>query len=225
MTDDRTDVDRPALGVGMVGYAFMGAAHSQAWRTAGRFFDLPCAPAMTALAGRDAAGGRRPRPTAGLGVGRDRLASAARPRRRRTSSTSARRATPTPRSRSRRSRPASTCCARSRWPTPSRRPRRWSAPPSARGGPRRAVDGRLQLPAGARRSRWPASSSPRAGSAPSGTCGRQYLQDWIVDPEFPLVWRLRRSGPGPARSATSARTSSTSRSTSPGEPITGVSPG
>jgi predicted dehydrogenase len=43
----------PALGVGMVGYAFMGAVHSQAWRTAGRFFDLPCAPAMTVLCGRD----------------------------------------------------------------------------------------------------------------------------------------------------------------------------
>ncbi len=45
----------PTLGVGMVGYAFMGAVHSQAWRTAGRFFDLPCAPAMTALCGRDRA--------------------------------------------------------------------------------------------------------------------------------------------------------------------------
>src|SRR4029079_12251115 len=43
----------PTLGVGMVGYAFMGAAHSQAWRTAGRFFDLPAAPAMLALAGRN----------------------------------------------------------------------------------------------------------------------------------------------------------------------------
>ena len=29
------------LRVGMVGYAFMGAAHSHAWRTAPRFFDLP----------------------------------------------------------------------------------------------------------------------------------------------------------------------------------------
>jgi predicted dehydrogenase len=46
---------RPALGVGMVGYAFMGAAHSQAWRTAPRVFDLPLQPAMTALCGRDAA--------------------------------------------------------------------------------------------------------------------------------------------------------------------------
>ncbi|HZG93848.1 MAG TPA: Gfo/Idh/MocA family oxidoreductase [Mycobacteriales bacterium] len=46
---------KPTLGVGMVGYAFMGAAHSQAWRTAGRFFDLPLAPAMTAVCGRDKA--------------------------------------------------------------------------------------------------------------------------------------------------------------------------
>jgi predicted dehydrogenase len=31
----------------------MGAAHSQAWRTAPRFFDLPLAPVMAAVAGRD----------------------------------------------------------------------------------------------------------------------------------------------------------------------------
>ncbi|MGW0735663.1 Gfo/Idh/MocA family protein [Streptomyces sp. NPDC002851] len=43
----------PRLGVGMVGYAFMGAAHSQGWRTAGRVFDLPLAPDMTAICGRD----------------------------------------------------------------------------------------------------------------------------------------------------------------------------
>src|SRR6478752_7111618 len=44
----------PTLRVGMVGYAFMGAVHSQAWRTAGRFFDLPYAPALSVLCGRDA---------------------------------------------------------------------------------------------------------------------------------------------------------------------------
>jgi predicted dehydrogenase len=38
----------------MVGYAFMGAAHSQAWRTAPHFFDLPLRPQLTVLAGRDA---------------------------------------------------------------------------------------------------------------------------------------------------------------------------
>jgi predicted dehydrogenase len=37
----------------MVGYAFMGAAHSQAWRTAPRFFDLPVRLRMSVLAGRD----------------------------------------------------------------------------------------------------------------------------------------------------------------------------
>ena len=38
----------------------------------------------------------------------------------------------------------------------------------------------------------------------------QYLQDWIADPEAPLSWRLRQGArPAPARSATSAPTSST----------------
>jgi predicted dehydrogenase len=43
----------PALGVGLVGYAFMGAAHSHAWRTAPHFFDLPLQPKLRALCGRD----------------------------------------------------------------------------------------------------------------------------------------------------------------------------
>lgn len=43
----------PTLGVGMVGYAFMGAAHSQGWRTAARAFRLPLSPAMAAVCGRD----------------------------------------------------------------------------------------------------------------------------------------------------------------------------
>src|SRR5699024_2111918 len=40
------------LRVGMVGYGFMGAAHSQAWRTAHRFFELPVTPVLRTLAGR-----------------------------------------------------------------------------------------------------------------------------------------------------------------------------
>jgi predicted dehydrogenase len=43
----------PALRVGMVGHAFMGAAHSQAWRTANRVFDLPLQASMVAVCGRD----------------------------------------------------------------------------------------------------------------------------------------------------------------------------
>lgn len=42
------------LGIAMVGHAFMGAAHSQAWRVAPRFFDLPVRPVMSVLCGRDA---------------------------------------------------------------------------------------------------------------------------------------------------------------------------
>ena len=50
MTPSRT---QRTLGVGMVGYAFMGAVHSQAWRSAPRFFDLPARLRMSVLAGRD----------------------------------------------------------------------------------------------------------------------------------------------------------------------------
>ncbi|QCR42736.1 dehydrogenase [Curtobacterium sp. SGAir0471] len=38
----------------MVGHGFMGAAHSQAWRTAPRFFDLGVEPEMAVVVGRDA---------------------------------------------------------------------------------------------------------------------------------------------------------------------------
>ncbi len=42
------------LRVAMVGHGFMGAAHSQAWRTAPRFFDLGVEPEMAVVVGRDA---------------------------------------------------------------------------------------------------------------------------------------------------------------------------
>ncbi|TMQ91097.1 Gfo/Idh/MocA family oxidoreductase [Actinomadura soli] len=42
------------VGVGMVGHAFMGRAHSHAWRSVGPFFAPPLTPVMTALAGRSA---------------------------------------------------------------------------------------------------------------------------------------------------------------------------
>ena len=50
MSQDGRPMD--TLGVGMVGYAFMGAAHSQAWRTAARVFDLPLDVRMAVLCGR-----------------------------------------------------------------------------------------------------------------------------------------------------------------------------
>ncbi|GHG39341.1 Gfo/Idh/MocA family protein [Streptomyces zaomyceticus] len=54
MEQTESGVAPPTLGIGMVGYAFMGAAHSQGWRTAGRVFDLPLLPVLAAVAGRDA---------------------------------------------------------------------------------------------------------------------------------------------------------------------------
>jgi predicted dehydrogenase len=50
--------DTPELGIGMVGYAFMGAAHSRAWATVAQVFDVPLRPRMAALAGRDGAAAR-----------------------------------------------------------------------------------------------------------------------------------------------------------------------
>ncbi|MER7577650.1 Gfo/Idh/MocA family oxidoreductase [Streptomyces sp. NPDC126514] len=54
MEDRGSGTAPPTLGVGMVGYAFMGAAHSQGWRTVGHVFDLPLRPVLAAIAGRDA---------------------------------------------------------------------------------------------------------------------------------------------------------------------------
>jgi predicted dehydrogenase len=49
---------QPSIGVGMVGYAFMGRAHSQAWHTVGRAFNLPLRPRLAAICGRDEAATR-----------------------------------------------------------------------------------------------------------------------------------------------------------------------
>lgn len=47
-----------SLRVAMVGHGFMGAAHSQGWRVAPRFFDLPVDVEMTCVVGRDASRAR-----------------------------------------------------------------------------------------------------------------------------------------------------------------------
>jgi predicted dehydrogenase len=45
--------EKDKLRVAIVGYAFMGAAHSQAWRTVNRVFDLPVSAVMQVMCGRD----------------------------------------------------------------------------------------------------------------------------------------------------------------------------
>jgi predicted dehydrogenase len=44
---------RPGVGIGMIGYAFMGRAHSQGWRNARSFFDPAWEPRLVAIGGRD----------------------------------------------------------------------------------------------------------------------------------------------------------------------------
>ena len=46
--------DRPTIGIGMIGYSFMGVAHSQGWRNARSFFDPALTPELVAICGRDA---------------------------------------------------------------------------------------------------------------------------------------------------------------------------
>ena len=41
------------LNVAMIGYQFMGRAHSNAWRQVGRFFDLPFEPVLKVVCGRN----------------------------------------------------------------------------------------------------------------------------------------------------------------------------
>ena len=46
--------DLPVLNVAMVGHAFMGRAHSNAWRQCNRFFDLPFRVVPKVIVGRHA---------------------------------------------------------------------------------------------------------------------------------------------------------------------------
>src|SRR5262249_22253568 len=41
------------INVAMIGYQFMGRAHSNAWRQVGRFFDTPVEPVMKVICGRN----------------------------------------------------------------------------------------------------------------------------------------------------------------------------
>jgi predicted dehydrogenase len=51
-------VEGREIGVGLVGYKFMGRAHSNAYRQVARFFDVDPVPRMAAICGRDEAGVR-----------------------------------------------------------------------------------------------------------------------------------------------------------------------
>src|SRR5258706_10356549 len=40
------------LNIALIGYGFMGRAHSNAWRQVGSFFDVPCEPVLKVISGR-----------------------------------------------------------------------------------------------------------------------------------------------------------------------------
>src|ERR1700719_4096841 len=46
---------KPSLNIGIVGYGFMGRAHSNAYKQVSQFFDLPRKPVLKAACARDAA--------------------------------------------------------------------------------------------------------------------------------------------------------------------------
>ncbi|GAB3039034.1 Gfo/Idh/MocA family oxidoreductase [Parafrigoribacterium mesophilum] len=48
-------MSKKQFSIALVGYGFMGAAHSQAWRVAPRFFELPVEPRMAVIVGRNPA--------------------------------------------------------------------------------------------------------------------------------------------------------------------------
>ena len=42
-----------SIAIGMIGYKFMGKAHSNAYRQISQFFDLPLKPRLKTISGRD----------------------------------------------------------------------------------------------------------------------------------------------------------------------------
>jgi predicted dehydrogenase len=51
--EERYTMKKTTLNIGLVGYQFMGKAHSNAWLQAPHFFDLPAHPVMHTIAGRN----------------------------------------------------------------------------------------------------------------------------------------------------------------------------
>ena len=212
-----------SLGVGMVGYAFMGAAHSQAWRTAGRVL-RPAAAAGHGRALRARRGRRRAAAARSWAGGRSR----------RTGSSCSSRddvglvdvCTPgdTPRrDRHRRAGRGQARAVREAAGQHGRRGARDGRRGRAGPGGRGAQHGRVQLPAGARGGAGPAAGgrgADRAGAAraravPAGLDRR---------PGVPAgVAAAGGEGGVRARWATSARTSSTWRSSSSATGSPGVS--
>jgi predicted dehydrogenase len=186
--------DSGELRVGMVGYAFMGAAHSQAWRTVNRVFDLPARARMVAVCGRDA--GRVSAAAARLGweqavtdwrqlIARDDidLIDICTPGDSHAEIAIAALAAG-----------KHVLCEKPLANTVAEAEAMVSAAASARARGIRAMCGYnyRRVPAVALMAELVAAG--RIGTIRHVRA--VYLQDWIVDPEFPLVWRLQREVAG-----------------------------
>ncbi|BCY11924.1 Gfo/Idh/MocA family protein [Actinoplanes sp. L3-i22] len=182
------------LRVGMVGYAFMGAAHSQAWRSVNHVYDLPMPVRMQAVSGRSASAVAAAADRLGWAdstddwrtlIGRDdidlidicapgdvhaEIAIAALAAGKHVLC----------------EKPLANSVAEAR--------KMVTAAAAAR-------DSGVRAMCGFNYRRVPAVALMRQMIA-AGRLGTirhvraSYLQDWIVDPEFPLVWRLRREVAG-----------------------------
>ena len=71
------------LNIGMIGYGFMGRAHSNAYCKVNHFFDLEYRPVLKAVCARSADKAKPFRRPVGLRIGRNRLAKARRAERHR----------------------------------------------------------------------------------------------------------------------------------------------
>ncbi|QFZ73413.1 gfo/Idh/MocA family oxidoreductase [Streptomyces fagopyri] len=188
------EADKPVLGVGMVGYAFMGAAHSQGWRTVGRVFDLPRRPVLAAVCGRDAEGVRAMADRHGWAaaetdwralIARDDvdLVDICTPGDSHAEIALAALAAG-----------KHVLCEKPLANTVEEAEAMTAAAEAA------AARGQVAM-VGFNYRRLPATSLARTmvGEGRLGTLRHvrvTYLQDWLVDPEFPLTWRLRRERAG-----------------------------
>jgi predicted dehydrogenase len=184
----------PSLRVAMIGYAFMGAAHSQGWRNAHRFFDLPATPELSVVCGRSAEAAETAAQTLGWSswatdwrevVGRDDIdvVDVCTPGDSHLEITLAALAAG-----------KHVLCEK---PLANSLADAETMAAAARSAAERGVHTMV----GFNYRRTPALALARELVA-DGRLGRirhvraHYLQDWIVDPEFPLVWRLQKDKAG-----------------------------
>ena len=180
--------------VAMIGYAFMGAAHSQAWRTAPRFFDLPETPELAVLCGRTAAAAE----AAAHRLGWAEWATDWRDVVTRDDVDVVDICTPGDSHReialAALAAGKHVLCEKPLANTVAEAEEMASAAAAARSDGVRSI-------VGFNYRRTPALALARQLVA-DGRLGRihhvraDYLQDWIVDPEFPLVWRLQKDKAG-----------------------------